>query len=76
MSNFIYTDHLSHVEKRQLLRQRPHGELLQCTEKRNLRRLRLPKPTRTRAFHRTFHPLLQQRSNQRKVRRLESEAIP
>ena len=76
MSNFIYTDHLSHVEKRQLLRQRPHGELLQCTEKRNLRRLRLPKPTRTRAFYRTFHPLLQQRSNQRKVRRLESEAIP
>ena len=71
------TPHLpKHVEKRQLLRQRTHGKLLQCTEKRNLRRSHLPEPTRTRAFHRTFYPLLQQRSNQRKVRRIESEAIP
>ena len=71
------TPHLpKHVQKRQLLRQRIHGKLLQCPKKRNLRRLRLPKPARTRAGNRTLYPQLQQRSNQRKVRRSESETIP
>ena len=55
------TPHLSkHVQKRQLLRQR----------------IRLAKPARTCPDYRTLYPLLQQRSNQRKVRRPESKAIP
>ena len=65
-----------HVEKRQLLRQRNHEELLQRLEKRNLCRPLLSKSGRTRGGHRTLYPQLQQRSNQRKVRRSESETIP
>ena len=71
------TPHLpKHVEKRQLLRQRTHGKLLQRPEKRNLCRPRLPKPARTGPSHRTLYPLLQQRPNQRKVRRFKSERVP
>ena len=71
------TPHLSkHVQKRQLQRQRTHGKLLQCTEKRNLRWLRQREPIRTRPGHRTHYPLLQQGSNLRKVRRHGSEAMP